>query len=103
MNRGQAIAVKQREVKAVEAIEGTAEMIGRAGRLCKAGGWALFKAAKAGQDMRFDVPCAGPDTIRAPSKDSGKCLVVEAGKTIIIDKPETPDLANHKEICVIGK
>ncbi|MCJ7729220.1 MAG: LpxI family protein [Sedimentisphaerales bacterium] len=103
MDVGQAIAVKEREVIAVEAIEGTAEMIERAGRLCKAGGWTLLKAAKAHQDMRFDVPCVGPDTIRSLAANGGKCLVLEAGSTIIIDKPETLELANQMGICVIGK
>jgi len=103
MDIGQAIAVKEREVIAVEAIEGTAEMIERAGRLCKSGDWTLLKAAKAKQDMRFDVPCVGPDTIRSLSACGGKCLVVEAGKTIIIDKPQTLELADKMGICVIGK
>jgi DUF1009 family protein len=103
MDIGQAIAVKEREVIAVEAIEGTAEMIERAGRLCKSGGWTLLKAAKANQDMRFDVPCAGPDTIRSLAANGAKCLVLEAGRTIIIDKPETLELANQMGICVIGK
>jgi UDP-2,3-diacylglucosamine hydrolase len=103
MDIGQAIAVKEREVIAVEAIEGTAEMIERTGRLCKSGGWTLLKAAKAKQDMRFDVPCVGTDTIRALAKNGAKCLVVEAGKTIIIDKPQTLALATEMGICVIGK
>jgi DUF1009 family protein len=100
---GQAIAVKEREVIAVEAIEGTAEMIERAGRLCRAGGWTLLKAAKAKQDMRFDVPCVGPDTIRALSENGGKCLVVEAGKTIIIDKQQTIELAKELGIMIAGR
>ena len=100
---GQAIAVKEREVLAVEAIEGTAEMIERAGRLCRSGGWTLLKASKPGQDMRFDVPCVGPDTIRALAANGAKCLVVEASRTIIIDKPETLELANRMGVCVIGK
>jgi hypothetical protein len=100
---GQAIAVKEKEVIAVEAIEGTAEMIERAGRFCKSGGWTLFKASRPNQDMRFDVPCVGPDTIRSLSKNGGKCLVVEAGKTIIIDKPETIKLANELGITLLGQ
>jgi len=100
---GQAIAVKEREVIAVEAIEGTAEMIERAGRLCKSGGWTLLKAAKHGQDMRFDVPCVGIETIKSLAACGAKCLVVEAGKTIIIDKRETLELAKQMGICVIGK
>ena len=100
---GQAIAVKEKEVIAVEAIEGTAEMIDRAGRFCKSGGWTLIKASKPQQDMRFDVPCVGPDTIRSLAKNGGKCLVVEADKTIIIDKPETIKLADKLGISILGR
>ena len=100
---GQAIAVKEKEVIAVEAMEGTAKMIERAGKLCKKGGWTLIKVAKPGQDMRFDVPCVGPDTIKGLAENNGKCLVVEAGKTIIIDKPETIALANELGITIVGR
>jgi DUF1009 family protein len=99
---GQAIAVKEKEVIAIEAIEGTAEMIKRAGRFCKSGGWTLIKASKPQQDMRFDVPCVGPDTIRSLSENGSKCLVVETDKTIIIDKPETIKLANQLGITIFG-
>jgi DUF1009 family protein len=99
---GQAIAVKEKEVIAVEAIEGTAKMIERVGQLCKSGGWTLIKTSKPSQDMRFDVPCVGPDTIRSLAKNGGKCLVVEAGKTIIIDKPETIKLADQLGITILG-
>lgn len=100
---GQAIAVKEREVIAVEAIEGTAAMIERAGQLCISGGWTLIKAAKPQQDMRFDVPCVGPDTIRSLAENGGKCLVVEAEKTIIIDKPETIELADKLGVTILGR
>ncbi|GAG09194.1 unnamed protein product, partial [marine sediment metagenome] len=86
---GQAIAVKEREVIAVEAIEGTAKMIERTAGLCKAGGWTLIKTSKPNQDERFDMPCVGPDTVRSLAENGAKCLAVEADKTIIIDKPET--------------
>ncbi|MBN1361481.1 MAG: UDP-2,3-diacylglucosamine diphosphatase LpxI [Sedimentisphaerales bacterium] len=100
---GQAIAVKEREVIAVEAIEGTAEMIQRAGQFCKAGGWTLIKTAKPSQDLRFDVPCVGPETIRDLAAAGGTCLVLEAGKTIVIDKPETLDLADQLGVVMIGR
>ncbi len=99
---GQAIAVREKEVVAVEAIEGTAEMIKRAGHFCRKGGWILIKTSKPNQDMRFDVPCVGPDTIRALAEFKAKCLVIEAGKTIIIDKPETLKLANQLGIAIVG-
>ncbi|MDD5064351.1 MAG: UDP-2,3-diacylglucosamine diphosphatase LpxI [Phycisphaerae bacterium] len=100
---GQAIAVKEKEVIAVEAIEGTAKMIERVGQFCKSGGWTLIKTSKPNQDMRFDVPCVGPDTIKSLAENGGKCLVVEAGKTIIIDKPETTKLADQLGITILGR
>ncbi len=102
MDIGQAIAVKEKEVIAVEAIEGTAEMIKRAGAHCKAGGWTLVKTSKPQQDMRFDVPCVGPETIRDLAAHGGKCLVIEADKTIIVDKPRTLALADQLGIPVVG-
>jgi DUF1009 family protein len=99
---GQAIAVKEREVIAVEAIEGTAAMIERAGKYCKSGGWTLIKASKPKQDERFDVPCVGPDTVRSLAENGGKWLVVEADKTIIIDKPETINLADQVGVGILG-
>jgi DUF1009 family protein len=103
MDIGQAIAVKEKEVIAVEAIEGTAAMAERAGALCKSGGWTLIKASRPQQDMRFDVPCVGPDTIRSLAENGGKCLVVEADKTIIIDKPDTIKFADKLGIAILGR
>jgi len=100
---GQAVAVKEKEVIAVEAIEGTAAMIERAGQLCQSGGWTLVKTSRPDQDMRFDVPCVGPDTIRSLAKNGCKCLVVEADRTIIIDKPETIKLAKQLGISILGR
>ncbi len=100
---GQAIAVKEREIIAVEAIEGTAEMILRAGQLCKKGAWTLLKSAKPKQDMRFDVPCIGPDTIQSLANNKACCVVVEKHKTIIIDKQKTLELADQLGIAVVGR
>jgi len=99
---GQAIAVKEREVIAVEAIEGTDRMIARAGELCRAGGWVLVKAAKRDQDMRFDVPTVGPATIAKLKEAGGKCLAVEAGKVILVDKPAFLAAADRAGIAVVG-
>ncbi len=99
---GQAIAVREREILAVEAIEGTAEMIERAGALCKKGGWTLLKSAKPDQDMRFEVPCVGPDTIQSLKRCGGVCLAIEKGRTLIIDKPQTLALADKLGIAVVG-
>jgi len=100
---GQSIAVKERDIIAVEAIEGTDEMIHRAGALCRTGGWTLVKVARPDQDMRFDVPTVGPETIRN-LKDAGcACMVVEAGRTLIADKPATIELADKLGVAIVGK
>ncbi|MBN1764305.1 MAG: UDP-2,3-diacylglucosamine diphosphatase LpxI [Sedimentisphaerales bacterium] len=99
---GQAIAVKEQEVIAVEAIEGTNRMIERAGGLCRAGGWTLIKTAKPGQDMRFDVPTIGTDTIENLKKHGAACVVVEAHKTLILDLPQTIKLADQYKIPILG-
>lgn len=99
---GQAITVREHEIIAVEAIEGTARMIERTGSLCKKKGWTLLKSARQGHDMRFDVPCVGPDTIKSLKDNGAKCLVVEKDKTIIIDKPQTLALADELGVAVVG-
>lgn len=100
---GQSIAVKEREVIAVEAIEGTDAMIRRAGELCRRGGWTLIKVAKPEQDMRFDVPTIGPDTIRNLIEHHATAVVVEAGKTLIVDRAETLALADRLGLAVVGR
>jgi UDP-2,3-diacylglucosamine hydrolase len=99
---GQAIAVKEQEVIAVEAIEGTDRMIERAGQLCRHGGWMLIKVAKPDQDMRFDVPTIGPDTITNVHKHGGRAVVFEAGKTLVIDREKLVALADRLGIVVVS-
>jgi DUF1009 family protein len=99
---GQSIAVKDREIVAVEAIEGTDRMIDRAGELCRRGGWTLVKIAKPGQDMRFDVPVIGIQTIRKMHTTGGTCIAVEAGRTIILDKPAALAEADRLGIAIMG-
>ncbi len=100
---GQSLAVKERDIIAVEAMEGTDAMIRRAGELCRVGGWTMVKVARPKQDMRFDVPAIGPDTLRNLKEARCACLVVEAGKTFIVDKPSTLALADQLGIAIIGK
>lgn len=100
---GQSVAVKDKDVIAVEAIEGTDAMIERAGALCKTGGWTLVKAAKPNQDMRFDVPTAGVGTIKKLAAARAAALVVEAGKTLLLQKDEMLALADELGILVVGR
>ncbi|MFP4356006.1 MAG: LpxI family protein [Phycisphaerae bacterium] len=100
---GQSIAVKECDIIAVEAMEGTDAMIRRAGRVCRNGGWTMVKVARPKQDMRFDVPTVGPSTLRNLKDAKCLCLVLEAGRTFIVDKPATLALADKLGIAVIGK
>lgn len=99
---GQAVAVKDGEIIAVEAIEGTAAMIARAGQLCKSGGWTLMKMAKPRQDMRFDVPTVGLQTLEQLKAAGAGCLALQAGKCIVLDKPAFLQQARRRGICVVG-
>lgn len=99
---GQAIAVLDKDVIAVEALEGTNAMIERAGRLCKAGGWTFIKVANSGQDMRMDVPTIGTVTIEKLAAARAACVVLQAGKTVILEKQKVLELADRYKIAVVG-
>ena len=100
---GQSIAVKEQEVIAVEAIEGTDRMIERAGGLCGHGGWVLIKVSKPDQDMRFDVPTVGPDTIENLKAHGARMLVIEANKTFIIDREAMIERADRYDIVLVAR
>ncbi len=99
---GQSVAVHERTVLAVEAIEGTDQAIARAGQLCRRGGFVVVKVAKPQQDMRFDVPTVGTATIETLRQAGGRVLAVEAGRTILLDEAETVALADRYGITVVA-
>lgn len=100
---GQSVAVKDRDVIAVEAIEGTDAMIDRAGQLCRSGGWTLVKVAKPNQDMRFDVPTIGPATIERLAKAGARALVVEADKTLCLERDKVIALAEKLGLTIVSR
>jgi DUF1009 family protein len=97
---GQSVAVRERAVLAVEAIEGTDRAIIRAGELCPRGGFVVVKVAKPQQDMRFDVPTVGCQTVEMIRKAGGRVLAIEAGKTILLDEAQTIALADRYGITI---
>jgi UDP-2,3-diacylglucosamine hydrolase len=82
---GQTVLVKDQAVLAVEAIEGTDEAIRRGGLLCGQGA-VVVKVCKPQQDLRFDLPAIGTQTIQTMKQVKAVCLAIEARKTIVIDK-----------------
>lgn len=99
---GQSVAVKEQAVLAVEAIEGTDQAILRAGQLCPAGGFTVVKVAKPHQDMRFDVPTIGTDTIETLHRAGGRVLAIEAEKTIVLDQSKVIELADRHGIALVA-
>jgi DUF1009 family protein len=99
---GQSVAVKERAVLAVEAIEGTDRAILRAGELCRAGGFVVVKVAKPQQDMRFDVPTVGTATVETLHRAGGRVLAIEAGKTIVLDQNDTIALADRYGLTIVA-
>lgn len=99
---GQSVIVNDMAVIAVEAIEGTDRAIRRSAELCRRGGFTVVKVAKPQQDMRFDVPTIGAQTIRTMHESGGRVLAIESGKTIILDEPEVIELADKLGIAVVA-
>jgi len=99
---GQTIAVKHQAVVAVEAMEGTDEVIGRAGHLAGPG-VRIIKVAKPAQDMRFDVPVVGFATIQAMRVAGATALSVDAGKTLILDGDAVYASADEAGITIVGR
>ena len=81
---GQTVVVHEGVVLAVEAVEGTDECIRRAGKFGKRGA-VVVKRCKPNQDLRFDLPAAGPVTMEVMREAGAKVLALEAGKTVLLD------------------
>jgi DUF1009 family protein len=99
---GQTIAVKSAAVVAIEAMEGTDAVIGRAGELAGSG-VRIIKVAKPKQDMRFDVPVVGVSTIEAMKSAGATVLSVDAARTLMIDGDAIVRAADAADIAIVGR
>lgn len=99
---GQSVVINDLAVIAVEAIEGTDRTIRRAGELCRRGGFTVVKVAKPQQDMRFDVPTIGAQTIKTLQEAGGRVLAIESNKTIILDQEDVIDMADRLGIAIVA-
>lgn len=99
---GQTVVINDTAVIAVEAIEGTDRCIRRAGELCRRGGFTVVKVAKPNQDMRFDVPTIGVETIKTMHEAGGRVLAIEAGLTIILNPEEVAGVADRLGIAIVS-
>lgn len=98
---GQTVVVKKKAAIAVEAIEGTDEAIRRGGKLAS-GRITVVKVAKPKQDLRFDVPAVGMNTLRELKDAEAAAFAFEANRTIFLDQEEFIEGADACTIAVVG-
>lgn len=98
---GQTVIVKGQAIMAIEAIEGTDEAIKRGGSLAGTGA-VVVKVSKPQQDMRFDVPVVGKDTLKAMVDVQARVLAIETGKSIILRREELVRAAEKAGITIVG-
>ena len=98
---GQTVMVKSGMVLAVEAFEGTNAAIKRGGKLGGKGG-IVFKAAREGHDMRFDIPVVGLKTLKTMKKAGATALAFQANRLILVEKEEVIAFANKHDIAIVG-
>jgi UDP-2,3-diacylglucosamine hydrolase len=99
---GQTVMVKNGTVVVVEAFEGTNEAIRRGGVLAREGA-VIVKVAKPNQDMRFDVPVIGQETISVAAEAKIRVIALEAGRTLLLEKNEVILAAQRAKITVLGR
>jgi UDP-2,3-diacylglucosamine hydrolase len=102
LNIGQTVIVKNGTVVAVEAFEGTNDAIKRGGALGREGA-VMVKVAKPDQDMRFDVPVIGVETIRIATEAKLRVIAVEAGKTLLLERDTIIELADRSKVSIVAR
>ena len=102
LNIGQTIVIKNGTIVAVEALEGTNESIKRGGKLAREGA-VVVKVSKPNQDMRFDVPVIGVETVRIAAESGVRVIGVEAGKTLLLERDAVIALANGSNMSVVAR
>jgi len=99
---GQTIIIKNGTIVAVEALEGTNEAIKRGGTLAREGA-VMVKVSKPNQDMRFDVPVIGVETVRIAAESGVRVIAVEAGKTLLLERDAVIALANGSNMSLVAR
>jgi UDP-2,3-diacylglucosamine hydrolase len=99
---GQTIIVKSGTVLAVEAFEGTNDAIRRGAALARSGA-VMIKVSKPNQDMRFDVPVIGVETIRIAAEAKLRVIAIEAGKALLLEREAVVNLADRAKISLLAR
>ena len=99
---GQTVIVRNGTIVAVEALEGTNDAIKRGGALARKGA-VMIKLAKPNQDMRFDVPVIGVETIRVAAEAKLRVIAIEVGKTLLLERDAIVDFAGRFGISIVAR
>ena len=99
---GQCVVICGGSILAVEAIDGTDATIKRGGQLAQ-GEVVVVKVCKPNQDIRFDIPAVGIQTITVMQEAGARVLVIEAGKAVVFDKQEMIALADRFGISIVAQ
>jgi DUF1009 family protein len=100
MDIGQTVVVSDRACVAVEAMEGTDEVIARAARIAGGKPLVVVKVSKPRQDMRFDVPVIGLPTVEQMTRANATALVVDAGRTLFFDREQLIQQADAAGLAI---
>jgi DUF1009 family protein len=100
LDLGQTVVIAERACVAIEAMEGTDETIERAARLAGGRPLVVVKVSKPKQDMRFDVPVVGPRTIEVMQRSKATALAIDAGRTLIFERPRVVEMADAAGIAI---
>ncbi len=102
LNIGQTIVVKNGTVLAVEGFDGTNETIRRGGAL-GGSGVVVIKISKPNQDLRFDIPVIGMETISVAAEAQVRVIAVEAGRTLLLERDRVIETASDRGISIVGR
>ena len=98
---GQTVVVKHLAVAAIEALEGTDETIRRGGGLAGPG-CVVAKACEPGHGMRFDIPVVGMETVNVMREAKASCIGLEAGRVLLLNRPELAAAANAAGLAMVA-
>ena len=99
---GQTVVVKDGTVVAVEAFEGTNEAVKRGGTLARKGA-IMAKVAKPNQDIRFDLPVIGVETVRIAAAANIRVIAIEAGRTLLLEKEKLISCAVASKVTIVAR
>ena len=95
---GCSMAIREGDILAVEAVEGTAALIERAGALCRTKGWVLLKTGIPDRDP----PVVDPETIRRLAAAGGRCLAIGADRVRLEDRDALIEAADRARLAIVA-